>query len=95
MSTEIRLKDDIVYREIDGEIVVLNLASGDYVAFDAIASRIWRLIEEFGSLPLVKSGLLAEYDLDEETCQTELDAFVRTLHEKGLIAITADDRPAS
>ena len=82
----IRFREDVVYREIEGEIVAMSLASGEYVAFDAIGSRIWQLIEECGSLTEIKSRLLAEYDLEDEVCQTELDAFLQCLRDKQLTA---------
>jgi hypothetical protein len=88
----IRLREDVVYREINGEIVAMSLASGEYVAFDAIGSRIWQLIEECGSVTEIKSRLLAEYDLGDERCQTELDAFLQSLRDKQL-TVENDQEP--
>jgi len=81
----ISIRDDVVYREIDGEIVALSIATGEYATFDDVGSRIWRLIEQFGAVLPIKAALLAEYDLDEATCVGELHAFVSMLEEKGLI----------
>ena len=33
---------DIVFEEFDGELVVLNLASGRYFGFNAPAAAVWR-----------------------------------------------------
>ena len=85
-SSSIRIKDDVVYREIDGNVVALSLATGEYVGFDPIGSQIWRLIDRLGSLALVREELLKEYDLDENACQAELDIFVTMLQTKGLVA---------
>ncbi len=85
MAESIRIRDDVVYRELDGEIVALSLESGAYVGFDDIGSEIWRLIERHGSLEAIKADLLERYDLTDEACQAELEAFLQSLLDKGLI----------
>jgi len=81
----VSIRDDVVYRELDGDIVALSISSGEYVSLDSIGSDIWRFIERFGSIAQVKSALLADYDLDEPTCDAEVAAFVATLQAKGLV----------
>ena len=95
MSTFILIRDDVVYREIDGEIVALSLASGEYVGFDAIGTSIWRLIEGLGSVALVRAGLLAEFDVDEPTCEAELNSFIETLLARQLVTLDATATAAS
>jgi len=82
----VAIRDDVVYREFDGGIVALSIATGDYAAFDEVGSRIWRLIERHGAVAPIKAALLAEYDLDEPTCEAEVRAFVSMLEEKGLVS---------
>ena len=83
----IRISDDIVYREVDGSIVTLSLASGEYVGLDAVGSHIWRLIEQDGRRESIRRGLLAEFDLDDQTCDDELNAFLSMLTARKLVTI--------
>ena len=39
----LRIRPDIVYREVDGVIVAFALESGEYVSLDDIGTDIWRL----------------------------------------------------
>jgi Coenzyme PQQ synthesis protein D (PqqD) len=82
----VAIRDDIVYREIDGEIVALSITSGEYLTLDATGSQLWRLIEQLGSIDRIKSALLAEYDLDDRSCDAEVQAFVTMLEAKGLVS---------
>jgi hypothetical protein len=82
----LHIRNDVVYREVDGAIVALSLDSGEYAGLDEIGSDIWRLIAEHGDLDKVRAGLLAIYDLDAETCERELQSFVRMLQSRGLIS---------
>jgi hypothetical protein len=84
---DIHICEDIVYRDLDGSIVTLSLTTGEYVELDPVGTRIWQLIEQDGRRSSVKRGLLDSFDLDDETCEEELDAFLSLLKAKKLIAI--------
>ena len=87
--SHIQISSDIVYRELDGSIVTLSLATGEYVELDQVGTRIWQLIEQDGRQSSVREGLLASFDIDEDTCEQELNAFLATLLDKGLIEVGA------
>ena len=48
-----RIPDEVIFRELDGEAVILNLDTGIYFGLDAVGTRIWRLIEERKPLRIV------------------------------------------
>lgn len=85
-SDAVAIRDDVVYRDVDGAVVALSIATGEYAAFDEVGSRIWRLIEQYGHLVPITLALLAEYELDETTCEAEVREFVSMLEEKGLVS---------
>jgi Coenzyme PQQ synthesis protein D (PqqD) len=87
--SHIQISNDIVYRELDGSIVTLSLATGEYVELDLVGTRIWQLIEQDGRQSSVREGLLASFDIDEDTCDQELNAFLAMLLDKGLIEVGA------
>ena len=88
----IRICDDIVYREVDGSVVTLSLTTGAYVTLDSVGSVIWHLIEQDGRRSSVRRSLLNEFDLDEQTCDEELDAFLERLAEKQLVTVSVDEQ---
>jgi hypothetical protein len=50
---------DIVFRDIAGQAVVLNLSTGIYFGLNAVATRNWHLLAEHGSSEPVVNTLLA------------------------------------
>ncbi|WP_028580041.1 PqqD family peptide modification chaperone [Desulfogranum japonicum] len=76
---------DVIYQELDGEMVLLDTKSGEYFGIDEIGSRIWALIEQGQTTKGIQSALLEEYDVDEETCSRHVGAFVNELQKAGLI----------
>jgi len=41
-----RIKKEVRSRDLQGELVLLNLRTGVYFGLDAVGSRIWQLIED-------------------------------------------------
>ncbi len=84
---EFTVAPDVIYQELDGEMVLLDIKSGEYYGIDEIGSRIWTLIEEGKSTEGVKEALLQEYDVDDETCNQQVGAFIEELQGAGLIQV--------
>lgn len=79
---------DVVYREVDGEVVLLNTSTGQYYSLDAVGSRIWSLVTPGASRQVVLETLLAEFDVDEARLKADVDALVEQLVAHTLIVVT-------
>ena len=80
-----KVSGDVVFRELDGEGVILNLTSGIYFGLDGTGTRMWQLIEEHGRLSVVLSALCDEYEALPEAIERDLLSLVSELAEKGLL----------
>jgi len=87
----LRIRDDIVYREVDGVIVAFSLDTGEYVSLDDIGTDIWRLIERDGRVEQVRAAMLAAYDIDEASCDQELSSFITMLRARRLVNVDQRD----
>jgi hypothetical protein len=87
LDATVRIPDEVIFRELDGEAVVLNLDTGIYFGLDAVGTRIWRLLEEHKSLRLVLDTLVDEYDAAPDRLQRDLLAFIERLNSKGLLTL--------
>jgi hypothetical protein len=84
LDSTVATSDDAVFREMDGESVLLNLETGMYFGLDEVGTRIWRLAAENGSLRSVQARLIEEYDADPATIERDLLALAEALVSKGL-----------
>src|SRR5471030_1114420 len=80
-----RISDGVVFRELDGEAVILNLDSGVYFGLDRVGTRVWQLLEQHGRVEEVVDHLLEQYEVEPDRLRTEVAQLVATLVEKGLI----------
>ncbi|MGH8442326.1 MAG: PqqD family protein [Nevskiaceae bacterium] len=84
----IRLSPRVVYQEVGGEAVLLDLESEQYFGLDAVGLRIWRLLEQHDDPRRVLDDLAAEFDAAPERIAQDLQALVHDLHEAGLVTLS-------
>jgi hypothetical protein len=76
----------VTTNQIEDELVALNLETSFYYGVDGIGTQIWRLlIDENMTIPEACAKLQEEYDVDAETCQREVRAFVEQLIDAKLM----------
>lgn len=85
LDASLKVSDEVVFRELDGEGVILNLASGFYFGLDATGTRMWQLIEQHGQLSAVLSVLCDEYQAPPETIERDLVRLASELAQNGLL----------
>jgi hypothetical protein len=69
------------------EVMVLDLNSGTYYGLDDLGARIWSLIEQPASLASIREAIMAEYEIDAETCDRDLRAFLTQMQSAGLVEL--------
>lgn len=85
----VTIGSETVFRELGGEGVLLDLASGIYFGLDETGARLWQLLQAHGSLRRVFDEMLAEYDVTPEQLQADLLAFVGDLTRRNLVTVSS------
>ena len=93
MKVEI-LDGDIVWRELEGEIVILNLATGYYYGLEGAGNDMWRLLVEHGSTEKVVEVMAGEYDVDTARLEVDLQSLVHDLARKSLVRVDSHQTSA-
>jgi hypothetical protein len=89
LDAEVGIPEDVVFRELDGEAVILNLESGMYFGLDAVGTRIWQLLDAHRTLRKTLEALEAEYDAPADRLESDLSDFVDRLQARGLLVISS------
>ena len=87
LSARVRISEDAVFRELDGESVILNLATGVYFGLDDVGTRVWQLIEQHGQLLAVRDAMTREFDVDADLAARDLVDLVGQMVARGLLEI--------
>jgi len=85
--SRVEISPSVIYRDVSGEIVLLNLQSGVYYGLDPVGSRMWQLLMEQRPLDDVYSVMLEEYDVVAEVLRADLSRLVDELSSEGLVTV--------
>ena len=77
----------VLFQELDGEAVLLNLESESYFGLDDVGTRIWQLLVEHAQLGRVYAQMQKEYDVEEDRLRRDILQLVAKLDEAGLITV--------
>ncbi|MFL5884724.1 MAG: PqqD family protein [Thermoleophilaceae bacterium] len=80
-----RLVPDIDWREIDGEVVVLDRRQGRYLAVNPSGAVLWPALVEGATEETLVERLLSRYAVDREKARRDVGAFLDWLGERGLL----------
>jgi hypothetical protein len=72
LDTSVTVTQEHVSCVLADEVIVLNLANGQYFELNPVGARIWELLRNGNSLRQVRDILLSEYEVDEEQCTSDL-----------------------
>ena len=87
LNDSVKIDDQVVFRELEGEMVLLNLETGIYFGLDPVGTRIWTLLREHESLQQVFEVLLQEYDVPEPVLKADLLRLAREFTSHGLARV--------
>ena len=83
---KLQLSEDVVAREVGGETILLDLASGKYFGLNAVGGRFWQLLESGLDSDQARDALLAEFEVDAGQLDRDLTALIGDLRESGLVS---------
>jgi hypothetical protein len=81
---------DQVACDLQGELLILNTASGVYYGLDPVGKRIWSLLREPHRVSAIRDVLLEEYNVDRERCDRDLQALLKDLVRNGLVEVKVE-----
>lgn len=85
-----RPRPGLLYRELDGETVVLDPDRGTYYGLNEVGTAIWRALQVSDDprpLDEVHAELLRDYEVEAEELWNDLLALIRELDERGLVDV--------
>jgi hypothetical protein len=89
LDTPLVVPDDVIFRELDGEAIILNLATGIYFGLDEVGTRLWALVTESGTLQHAVDVMAAEYDVERSVLEHDVLELAGGLLDKGLVQVKA------
>ena len=87
LATHVTVPESVLFRDLDGEAVLLETATGRYYGLNEVGTRMWSLLQFHGEIEAVCRALLAEYDVPEPQLRADLAQLIEALAARGLVKI--------
>lgn len=88
MSRAVHISSEVLFREIQGEAVLLDLRSQRYFGLDEVGTRMWQLVAEHGREDPVVEALLEEYEVERSVLARDLSDFLEKLQDAELLSLS-------
>ncbi|HEY5588930.1 MAG TPA: PqqD family protein [Candidatus Paceibacterota bacterium] len=87
MSSFKILNTNFVESEINDEIVVLNIQTGEYIGLNNVAKDIWNYCKNNEDIQHIVNLIKLEYNISEEKALNDVMDFLHSLHDEQLIEL--------
>ena len=94
LDTVVARSAQLVSSQVDGDIMMMNAATGKYYSLASVGARVWELLGEPKSARQLCASLAAEYRVERSRCEQEVVAFIRQMTAEGVLAVTSSAAPA-
>jgi len=83
----VSVPENVMFRELDGEAVILHLGQESYYGLDEVGTRMWLAVTGAGSIRQAFDQLASEYEVEPETLRRDLDELLDSLVDRGLLQV--------
>jgi hypothetical protein len=76
---------DVVGKVIDGEAIIINVATGMYYSADEVGGVIWTLLDSGHSVGEITTHVTRRYQVEADLARGDIERIVLRLLEEGLV----------
>ena len=87
-NQRVKLSEDVLISDLQGESVILNVNSQRYYGLDKVGTRFLTLLSSSETIEHAFVALLAEFDVDAVELRTDLTDLLVELSDQGLVEIS-------
>ena len=83
-----QLTSEQIASKVAGETVILNHNKGAYYGLDEVGVLVWDTLEKGPqTIDSLCEAVVDEYDIDKETCKSDIDVLLKDLISERLVEI--------
>ncbi len=87
LSTKITIPEQVLFRDLGDEAVILALETGQYYSLDEVGATMWYRLREHGDVGSAFRALRAEYQVADDQLEQDLLELVDRLAACGLVEL--------
>ena len=88
-KARVRMQKDVLIQKIEGECILLNLATENYFVLDQVGTSIVTTLDESDSVAAATRKLLEIYEVEEAKLNEDISRLVNECEEAGLLQVVS------
>ena len=80
-----RRRSEVIWRNVDGKVVGLDLRTSRYFSLNASGSALWSMLEDETDVAALVDRLTAGHGVDPGRVTGDVEAFLESLRSHGLL----------
>jgi hypothetical protein len=88
--SKVVVPDTVLFRELEGRGVLLNLKTESYLSLDDVGTRMWTLFTTEPSIQAAYDRLLGEYDVTPDVLRHDVETLLGEMLEHGLVELKGE-----
>ena len=87
MRRFIKRREDVPYKEVEGELLLLNLKDGNYFGLNKTGAAIWKMLDGTKQFDDIAHALSRKFKISLKKATQDTEIFLKELKRYGLINI--------
>ena len=88
LDTKLMRSPTVLTSDMGEEFVMMDVESGQYFNLKEVGAAVWNEIETEISFGEVLNRLMERFEVDRETCETEMRVFVERMMELKMVTLS-------
>jgi hypothetical protein len=89
-SSKVVVPGTVLFRELEGRGVLLNLDTESYLSLDDVGTKMWTLFTIEPSIQAAYDKLLVEYDVTPDLLRHDVETLLGEMLEHGLVELKGE-----
>lgn len=86
-ASVIRRNPDLLSVEMDGDLVMMSIETGNYFGVSGIGPTVWEFLEDPRRFDDIVAEICDNFEVERETASADLRVFVASLAENGMVEV--------
>ena len=86
-DNKITINRKIVWREVDGEAVILNVDSSNYFTLNETGTHIWKMLKSGNTVSGITAAMSKEYGVSESRVRNDVNKLITSLKNEKIVDV--------
>jgi hypothetical protein len=85
LDTTFITSENIAWRNVNDEVVILNLKSGEYYTLNDVGQFVWLAVADKRNMEEIRQKVVDTFDVSPEKASEDIESFISRMLDEGLL----------